>query len=318
MKLADLEQRRRVLTDFNTTLLVEAAAGTGKTSLIAGRVAIETASTFDPWTLTGYLSRNLGREIRVEVGGGWTRYQGAVASLQIAANLATVRSLTSLTHNRGGTVGSQFVQGSVLYDRQSRRVGLAAGPSLERAGLTGRVFLDRNGNERFDPGEELLPNVRVIVGMETRLSNQHGEYRLWNVTPHEPALIAVDSTTLESPLWVPAFSAIQIEPGPNRYRVVDLPVVPGGVVDGRVVSAADSTGLAGVSLLLTNRATGAVRRLSSFSDGEFYLMGVKPGEYNLTVAESAPFEAVAPILVVMPANPDGGVVTGLVVRLIRR
>lgn len=40
MKLADHNQRRRVLTDFDTTLLVEAAAGTGKTSLIAGRVAM--------------------------------------------------------------------------------------------------------------------------------------------------------------------------------------------------------------------------------------------------------------------------------------
>jgi ATP-dependent exoDNAse (exonuclease V) beta subunit len=48
MKLADLEQRRRVLTDFNTTLLVEAAAGTGKTSLIAGRVAMLLANGAAP------------------------------------------------------------------------------------------------------------------------------------------------------------------------------------------------------------------------------------------------------------------------------
>jgi ATP-dependent exoDNAse (exonuclease V) beta subunit len=40
MKLADEQQRRRVLTDLGATLLVEAAAGTGKTSLIAGRVAM--------------------------------------------------------------------------------------------------------------------------------------------------------------------------------------------------------------------------------------------------------------------------------------
>jgi ATP-dependent exoDNAse (exonuclease V) beta subunit len=40
MKLADEQQRRRVLTELSSTLLVEAAAGTGKTSLIAGRVAM--------------------------------------------------------------------------------------------------------------------------------------------------------------------------------------------------------------------------------------------------------------------------------------
>ena len=37
-KLADHEHRLRALTDLGATLLVEAAAGTGKTSLLAGRV----------------------------------------------------------------------------------------------------------------------------------------------------------------------------------------------------------------------------------------------------------------------------------------
>jgi ATP-dependent exoDNAse (exonuclease V) beta subunit len=37
-KLADVEARRRILTDFGTTLFVEAAAGTGKTSVLVGRI----------------------------------------------------------------------------------------------------------------------------------------------------------------------------------------------------------------------------------------------------------------------------------------
>ena len=44
MKLADDANRLRVLTELQATLLVEAAAGTGKTSLIAGRVAMLLAS----------------------------------------------------------------------------------------------------------------------------------------------------------------------------------------------------------------------------------------------------------------------------------
>jgi ATP-dependent exoDNAse (exonuclease V) beta subunit len=37
-KLADTDARIRALIDLDSTLLVEAAAGTGKTALIAGRV----------------------------------------------------------------------------------------------------------------------------------------------------------------------------------------------------------------------------------------------------------------------------------------
>jgi ATP-dependent exoDNAse (exonuclease V) beta subunit len=44
MKLIDHDHRRRALTDFTSVLLVEAAAGTGKTSLMAGRIAMMLAS----------------------------------------------------------------------------------------------------------------------------------------------------------------------------------------------------------------------------------------------------------------------------------
>lgn len=48
MSVPDLDARRRALTDFETNMLVEAAAGTGKTSLMAARVAMMVASGIDP------------------------------------------------------------------------------------------------------------------------------------------------------------------------------------------------------------------------------------------------------------------------------
>jgi len=46
--LPDASARLRALTDLDITLLVEAAAGTGKTALIAGRVTILLARGVDP------------------------------------------------------------------------------------------------------------------------------------------------------------------------------------------------------------------------------------------------------------------------------
>lgn len=48
MTLIDEDRRRRALTELGSTLLVEAAAGTGKTSLMAGRVAMLLASGCEP------------------------------------------------------------------------------------------------------------------------------------------------------------------------------------------------------------------------------------------------------------------------------
>jgi CRISPR-associated exonuclease Cas4 len=46
--LPDLPARLRALTDLDSTLLVEAAAGTGKTALIAGRVTVCLINGIDP------------------------------------------------------------------------------------------------------------------------------------------------------------------------------------------------------------------------------------------------------------------------------
>lgn len=48
MTVPDLSARRRALTDFTSNILVEAAAGTGKTSLMAARVAMMIASGIEP------------------------------------------------------------------------------------------------------------------------------------------------------------------------------------------------------------------------------------------------------------------------------
>src|SRR4051812_19190535 len=51
MILPDAEARRRALTELDRTMLVEAAAGTGKTSVIAGRVAMLLAAGRPPGTI---------------------------------------------------------------------------------------------------------------------------------------------------------------------------------------------------------------------------------------------------------------------------
>ncbi len=60
--LADSADRRRALTALDQTLLVEAAAGTGKTSLLAGRVTMLLANGVAPRNIAASRSPNLRRE----------------------------------------------------------------------------------------------------------------------------------------------------------------------------------------------------------------------------------------------------------------
>jgi hypothetical protein len=231
-------------------------------------------------------------------------------------------------------------------------VDFSAVPSLQRGGVSGRVFLDLNGNGEYDPGEQQLPGVRVVVGPTFGLSDSAGAYRVWDLLPFEPTPVTVDSATLASPLWVPGFAGASVVPSPNRYRRLDIPVLPGGVVEGRVswvlglprlpadgrtarpmvdsvgqptdsmqlpaVGSAEDRPGAGITLVLRHRASGEQRVVSTFTDGTFYLIGVRPGEWELSVDPkclSVLGARAEPVRFTVRSDADGDTVSGLEVDL---
>lgn len=256
-------------------------------TLVRANMEVERRTGLAAWS--AFAARPVARGVRLEVGAAWQRGNavgGWTYSLVVTSYLPAARAVTAVTAVPGAAVtGTQFVQGSVVWDRRAGRVGVAPGPSLERSGLSGRVFLDENANGRRDAGEPGLANVRVLVGSSAARTDSAGGYRVWDLVPFEPIIVALDSLSLESPLLVPAFARASVVPGPNRYRGLDIPVVQAGVIEGRVVRA--GRGVGGVTLVLTDRrggeARGARRTMVTFSDGAFYLLGVKPGDYELAV-----------------------------------
>lgn len=183
--------------------------------------------------------------------------------------------------------------------------------------MTGRVFLDLNGNGRFDRGEEPLEGVRVVVGPVFAMSDADGTYRVWDLLPYEPTAVTVDSLSLGSPLWVPAFAVASIEPSPNRYRTLDVPVLPGGVIEGRVTTASGLPA-AGATLVLAHAQSGEQRLVRTFNDGSYYLLGVRPGEWQLSVDAKCLeiYRATAPVLrFTLAGSREGTTLSGLDIQL---
>jgi hypothetical protein len=162
--------------------------------------------------------------------------------------------------------------------------------------------------------------VRLRAGYVTAVSDSNGRYRVWDLPSFEPVLVAVDSATLASPLWLPAYGSVSVETGPNRFRELDLPIVPGGVIEGRVMreTPAGAVPVPGATLRLRRRGTQEERSLTTFSDGAFYLMGVKPGGYELTV-DAGDLERLGltanPLAFALEAEAEGATVSGLELRL---
>jgi len=288
---------------------------------VSGRATWEADTRGGTTTMAAYLSREVVRGVNVEAGAGWNRGLGTTLTLLLSTELRSVRTTTSVSvPSQGPAVASQFVQGSLLYDPASRGMAFATGPSLERAGVSGRVFLDENGDGKWQPDEQVLPDVRVLAGYASALSDSAGRYRVWDLPSFEPVRVTIDSTSLASPLWVPAYSSVSLETGPNRFRGFDIPIVPGGVIEGKLVRQTPSgdAPVAGAKLMLKRRGSRDEQILVTFSDGDFYLIGVRPGEYELSVdgdlLSRLGLEG-KPISFTMPASADGATVDGLELRL---
>jgi hypothetical protein len=238
-----------------------------------------------------FASRPLWGGVSLETGVVWQRgSRGPLIQVTLNTYLSAMRSYTTMSAAAGSPATvSQLVQGSVLWDRAGGRLATAPGPSIERAGVAGRVFLDQNQNGRYDPNEQPVAGVRVVVGSRLAVSDSQGSFRVWDLMPFEPVDVLVDSLSIDSPLLVPAFARAMLVPNPNRFRTLDVPIVAAGVIEGHVWREIGGTRepLGVVALVLTDRRTGASRRFASFSDGSFYLMGVKAGDYELAVDGTA-------------------------------
>lgn len=304
---------------LNTIILPRPSLGPVLGRLTA-RTTLELQTGVGTSSGSAFLGLPITRWLRTEAGVTWFRGgRGPGLQLLVAVEPPGVRSYTTVTGGGGvPTAGSQYVSGSAIYNPSRQGVDFSGLPALARGGIAGRVFLDVNANGRFDKGEAPLPGVRVIVGPVYASSDSSGEYHAWDVLPYEPTMVTVDSATLASPLWVPAFAVSRVEPSPNRYRQLDIPVLPGGTVEGRVMLPSGAPAGGGIVLVFTHRASGERRILASFGDGSFYSIGLRPGDWVLSVDPKtldALGMAAKPVPFLIEANPDGAEVSGLQVEL---
>jgi len=108
---------------------------------------------------------------------------------------------------------------------------------------------------------------------------------VWDLGPFEDATVTIDAESLPSPLLVPTVALAQVAVEPNGFREVNLPVVDGAEVAGRVTRAgsAGAVGVGGVRVILTHVATGRRHEAVTFHDGTFYVLGLLAGEYTATL-----------------------------------
>ncbi|HEX2167093.1 MAG TPA: carboxypeptidase-like regulatory domain-containing protein [Longimicrobiales bacterium] len=186
----------------------------------------------------------------------------------------------------GVASSSLMVSGSTAFTHDG---SVTVHPSARTgyAGLHGVVFIDRNNDGSFSPGEETVPGADLIVGGIRATSTDDGTYHIWGMRPYQAVAVAVDSARTPDPSLTTSRSGMVVRPAPNFARRVDIPLVRTSELVGTITAAPQVATVAGISLDITDLDSGAVTTAVTFSDGFYYVSRLRPGRYRIAVSPAS-------------------------------
>jgi hypothetical protein len=220
-------------------------------------------------------------------------------------------------HGRlSGTSVSLAIQVGIGRDPLIGRWHASAAPIATQGAAVARVFVDRNGNGRFDVGEPPVEGAALEVdsGVRPEHTGLDGTTYLSGLSENRPVALALSPASLEDPLWVPSTPGLSFVPRAGQVVTLDFPVRATGEIVGAVWmrERGGQRPLAGVSVELLDDGGAVVMRARAAYDGWYELSAVLPGSYRLRVApaDAARLQGLAgmPRAVAIPV--DGTVITG--------
>jgi hypothetical protein len=160
------------------------------------------------------------------------------------------------------------------------------GQSFARTGaISPLVFLDRDGDGKFGPGDTPLPNVRLRTDSYIfRDKTDHsGTALITGLDPYQETPIRVDTETLEDPYWKAPDPNVAVLPRPGSVVRLDFPVYETGEVDGAVEMerSGQRVPLPGIRLQVVDANGKVASQALSGYDGSFFVQGVRLGSYTL-------------------------------------
>lgn len=183
-----------------------------------------------------------------------------------------------------------------------------AGPT--KGQVTGRLFVDENGNGRQDPGEEGVEDVLLLLNEEKAISGSDGKFAFPPVFPGEYSLKIEE---IRSGLKPAVDTPISVRVKRGQRPLVKIPLRPRSWISGLVFNDENENaqrdqgegGLAGIRLSIVGQ--GLEKVISSGPSGRF-TTDLTPGNYRVKLQEeSLPerFKPTTPATVTVNAEEYG-------------
>jgi len=192
----------------------------------------------------------------------------------------------SARRSNNDMIMSQSARGSIIYDHNTKSMGVNTHTNVGKGGITIIPFLDLNNNGKRDADEPKVSGVKPrIQGSMFEYNKKDSTFRAINLTPYVNYLIELNSNDFESISWQIKNKLIKVTVDPNNFKLLEIPVTVKGEVSGMIYNAA-STSMRGIGRIkidfYLNDSTFVFSTLTE-EDGYFSFLGFAPGSYTMRV-----------------------------------
>jgi len=239
--------------------------------------------------LSVYLSRRVFKTGQLSF--SWERdMQSKTDLFRLTLNLFTgfADFSSRMAYSANTTTINQVQRGSVRYDQEAEQLLFDRYFGVGRSTAVVRPFLDENYNGVRDNDETFVSGLRARVsgGRERPRGGDEQTYYYEGLNPYDEHLVHIDPISLDDPLLKPTWENYRVPLNPNMVTAITVPLVITGEVEGMVRrrTAAGDIGQGGLKVELYNLDKEAATEVTTFSNGDFFYLGLIPGRYRAYIA----------------------------------
>ena len=208
-----------------------------------------------------------------------------VASLLLTFDFDFMRTTTSLQAG-DHAVQTQTISGALVYNGINHSVDAYGLPWEGTTGAAFRMFLDENGNGIYDTNETLVEGGSVnLEHAASYQKSSKGVVTIWELLPYERYNVDIRDVAIVNNLWVPKQKTFSFVAEPNTLKIIDVPFVAVGMIEGTVLRASARGNEPVPGLKVTVQGIDNSNRLTIplFQDGSLYYVGILPGKYRIAI-----------------------------------
>jgi len=208
-----------------------------------------------------------------------------VASLLLTFDFDFMRTTTSLQAG-DHPVQTQTISGALVYNGINHSIDAYGLPWEGTTGAAFRMFLDENGNGIYDTNETLVEGGSVNLEHAASFQkSSKGVVTIWELLPYERYNVDIRDVAIVNNLWVPKQKSFSFIAEPNTLKIIDVPFVAVGMIEGTVLRASTKGNepVAGLKVTVEGITNSNRYTIPLFQDGSLYYVGIPPGKYKIAI-----------------------------------